>query len=241
MPLPKLAVPTYEMELLSTGDTIEYRPFLVKEEKILFMALEGGDNTEMGRAMKQVISNCVTDKINIDDLPLFELENILLRIRSKSVGDQADISYSCQEIIENNPCGNKVDLSVDLNKVELEESEDHSNEIFLTDNIGILMRYPKLDLMNMSINLDNQDTEDMFRIIESCIECIFDDENTYVMNDYKEEEKTEYFESLTQGQFTLIRNFFDTIPKLRFRDDYKCDKCGYTGELILEGLENFFV
>ena len=126
-------------------------------------------------------------------------------------------------------------------QVKLEESKDHSNEIFLTDNIGILMRYPKLDLMNMSINLDNQDTEDMFRIIESCIECVFDDKNTYDMNDYKEDEKTEFFESLTQGQFTKIRNFFDTIPKLRFKDRYKCDKCGYDGELILEGLENFFV
>jgi|2_EtaG_2_1085320.scaffolds.fasta_scaffold03563_4 hypothetical protein len=241
MPLPKLDVPTYEMELLSTGETIEYRPFLVKEEKILFMALEGGDNTEMGSAMNQILTNCVTGDINIDELPLFELEHILLRIRSKSVSDQANVVYSCQEEHEGRSCENPVELNIDLKEVNLEESENHSNEIFLTENIGILMKYPKLDLMNMNIDIENQNTDDMFRIIEDCVDCVFDSENTYDMNDYSAKEKTEFFDSLTQEQFTSIRDFFDTIPKLRFRDDYTCSKCGYKGEFILEGLENFFV
>tara|TARA_Y100000310_G_scaffold309646_1_gene353974 strand:+ start:762 stop:1484 length:723 start_codon:yes stop_codon:yes gene_type:complete len=240
MPLPKLDVPTYEMNLTS-GDTITYRPFLVKEEKILFMALEGESTNEMGRAMKQIITNCVTEDINIDDLPLFELENVLLKIRSKSVSEKAEVAYLCQETHENEVCNNRIELNVDLNDVELEINEDHTNEILLTDNVGILMRYPKLDLMDREINLDNQNTDDIFRIIEGCVECVFDEENTYTMDDYSEDERTEFFESLTQEQFTSIRGFFDTIPKLRFRDVYECDKCGKESELVLEGLENFFV
>jgi hypothetical protein len=238
MPLPKLDVPTYEMELTS-GDTITYRPFLVKEEKILFMALEGESNTEMGRAMKQVITNCVTDDLNIDELPLYELENILLKIRSKSVGEVTEVAYLCQQEHEDEICGNQVDLKINLNDVELEIIDDHTNEILLTENIGILMKYPKLDLMNRDI--DMTDTNETFRIIESCVECVFDDENTYTMDDYSEDERTEFFESLTQAQFTKIREFFETIPKLRFRDDYVCSKCGHEGELLLEGIDNFFV
>ena len=238
MPLPKLDVPTYEMEL-SSGDTIPYRPFLVKEEKILFMALEGEYPNEMGRAMKQIKTNCVTETINIDNLPLFELENILLKIRSKSVGEKAEIAYLCQETHEDEVCNNRIELNVDLNDVELEIIENHTKEILLTDTIGILMRYPKLDLMDRNIGLT--DTDETFRIIESCVEFVFDEESTYAMDDYSEDERTEFFESLTQEQFTSIREFFDTIPRLRFRDIYECDKCGNESELVMEGLENFFV
>ena len=238
MPLPKLDVTTYEMELTS-GDTITYRPFLVKEEKILFMALEGESPNEMGRAMKQIITNCVTETINIDNLPLFELENILLKIRSKSVGEKAEIAYLCQETHEDEVCNNRIELNVDLNDVELEIIENHTKEILLTDTIGILMRYPKLDLMDR--NIDLTDTDETFRIIESCVEFVFDEESTYAMDDYSEDERTEFFESLTQEQFTSIREFFDTIPRLRFRDIYECDKCGNESELVMEGLENFFV
>ena len=202
MPLPKLDVPTYEMELTS-GDTITYRPFLVKEEKILFMALEGESPNEMGRAMKQIITNCVTETINIDNLPLFELENILLKIRSKSVGEKAEIAYLCQETHEDEVCNNRIELNVDLNDVELEIIENHTKEILLTDTIGILMRYPKLDLMDR--NIDLTDTDETFRIIESCVEFVFDEESTYAMDDYSEDERTEFFESLTQEQFTSIR------------------------------------
>ena len=136
---------------LTSGDTITYRPFLVKEEKILFMALEGESPNEMGRAMKQIITNCVTETINIDNLPLFELENILLKIRSKSVGEKAEIAYLCQETHEDEVCNNRIELNVDLNDVELEIIENHTKEILLTDTIGILMRYPKLDLIDRNI------------------------------------------------------------------------------------------
>ena len=232
MPLPKLDVPTYELDLISIDKKITYRPFLVKEEKILMVAMEGEDQKEIVRAMKQVISNCILEEINIDTLPLFELEHILLNLRSKSVGEQTTISIICQS------CETSIPLKIDLNKVKIKQDKKHTKEIQITENIGIMMKYPKLDLM-----LDEEllsDSNKIFDIIEECVEFIWDDEETYKMDDYSKEEKTDFFESLSQNQFDNIREFFDTIPKLTLDVNYTCNSCKHKSKTVLEGMANFF-
>ncbi len=232
MPLPKLDVPTYELDLISLDKKITYRPFLVKEEKILMIAMEGEDQKEVVNAMKQVISNCIIDEINVESLPLFELEHILLNLRSKSVGEKTTISITCQN------CEKPIPLSIDLNKVKVKQDKSHTKEIQITESIGIMMKYPKLDLM-----LDEEllaDSNKIFDIIEECVDFIWDEDETYKMEDYTKEDKTEFFESLSQMQFDNIREFFDTIPKLSLDVNYTCTSCKHKAKTVLEGMANFF-
>ena len=232
MALPKLDIPTYELDLISIDKKITYRPFLVKEEKILMIAMEGEDQKELINAMKQIINNCIIEDLNIDDLPLFELEHILLNLRSKSVGEKTTVSITCQG------CENPIPLNVDLNKVKIKQDKKHTKEINLTENIGIMMKYPKLDMM-----LDEEllaDSNKIFEVIEDCVEYIWDNAETYKMDDYSIEEKTEFFESLSQLQFEDIRSFFDTIPKLSLDVNYTCRSCEHQSKTTLEGMANFF-
>ena len=239
MALPKIDVPIYDLKLQSTGQEIKYRPFLVKEEKILFMAMEGEDPIEQVNAMKQIINNCVVDDIDVDELPLFELEHILLNLRGKSVDNNARILLNCQEIIDDQECNGEIPVQIDLSEIKLLIDEEHEKEIELTPNIGIIMKYPNIETMKRL-----QDTEDeitnMFEMVEGCVECIYDDEDTYKLDDYNKEEKTEFFDSLTQGQFLQIRNFFDTIPRLSHDVETTCPVCNTKNTSTIEGLENFF-
>jgi len=234
MALPKLDVPIYTMNLLSDNRTIRYRPFLVKEEKILYMAMEGNDASEIQLAMKQVVNNCVQDTIDIDILPLFDLEYVLLHIRSKSVSDKSDVLYPCGN------CEHQIPITIDLTAVEISNPPKGKRDIMLTDKIGVTMNYPKMD-MAVSLQDTDSEMEGIWKIIEECTEQVFDETEVYDMRVASIEEKREFFDSLTQEQFRLIQDFFEDIPKLQYKDDYTCPECNHNSNLLIEGMANFFV
>lgn len=233
MPLPVINAPHYELTIPSTGQSIQYRPFLVKEEKILLMANEGGESVEMIRAMKQIIGNCIQGDYNTDNMPLFDVEYIFLKLRSKSVNEMSEVGFKCPacEIV------NKV--AIDLSKVEVTTTDNHTNKIDLTDNIGLIMKYPQLDSINIS-DLESTDIDTIFDVVSSCIDSIYQGEEIYDSNDYTKDEIAEFINNLTQQQFQNIQEFFDTMPKLTHTVPYDCSKCEYNEPLVLEGLQNFF-
>ena len=233
MPLPVIHAPHYELTVPSTGQTIRYRPFLVKEEKILLMANEGGEPAEMVRAMKQIISNCIQDDYNTDNMPLFDVEYIFLKLRSKSVNEISEVGFQCPtcEVV------NKIEI--DLSEVEVTTDNNHTNKVELTDEIGLIMKYPQLDSINMS-DLESADVDTVFNVVSSCIDSIYQGEEIYDSKDYTNDEIADFINNLTQQQFQYIQEFFDTMPKLSHTVDYDCSKCDYDEPLVLEGLQNFF-
>ena len=233
MALPKLDVPIYTMTLLSDDRDIRYRPFLVKEEKILFMAMEGNDNDEMTLAMKQIVNNCVQDTIDVDKLPLFDLEFILLNIRSKSVSNKSNVMYPCGS------CEEQIPIEIDLEDITISNKPKGKQNIQLTDKIGITLTYPRMDMAAMVTDSDDE-LSGIWKIIEECTEQIYDEENVYNLKNSPPEERQEFFDSLTQGQFALIRDFFDDLPKLQYINEYTCTSCDHQGTLMIEGMANFF-
>jgi rubrerythrin len=239
MALPKLDVPIYELELPSTGESISYRPFLVKEEKILLMAMEGEDEREITTAIKQIINNCIlSENLKVSSLPLFDIEYILLNLRARSMGDTIKTSYMYQDCKEEN-C-KPVELEIDVNSIQIEKDENHTTKIELTDSVGIIMKYPDIEMMSKMNNLTATETSEAFDLIVKCIDQIYDDETVYSKADYTPKQLKEFVEGLTQDQFRKIEQFFNTIPKMYKDVEFKCDKCGYTEDMRLEGLASFF-
>ena len=236
MPLPKLAVPTHTIKLHSLEKEIKYRPFLVKEEKLLLMALESGDDETMLSSIKTIINNCVHDeeKIDVDALPLFDLELWFLHLRAKSVGEVVELVFKCKS------CEAENEHNLNIDDVNLFISKDHENLIQLTDNIKIQMKYPNV---RQFASFENEDkpTEKLFNLVKDCIECIIDGEEVYEAKLQTKKELEEFIYSLNQQQFKKIINFFDTMPKLRHLVTYKCNKCGEDNIQLLEGVENFFL
>ena len=233
MPLPVINAPTYELTIPSTGQTVQYRPFLVKEEKILLMANEGGEATEIVRAMKQIIGNCIQNGYNTDNMPLFDVEYIFLKLRSKSVNEFSEVGFRCPECDEVNR------VQIDLSGVEISVDDTHSNKVELTNDIGLIMKYPQLDSVNIN-DLESNDVNVVFEVISSCIDSIYQGEEIHDSGDYTKQEISEFINNLTQEQFLKIQQFFDTMPKLSHTVPYKCGKCEYDEPLLLEGLQNFF-
>ena len=233
MPLPVINAPIYELTIPSTGQTVQYRPFLVKEEKILLMANEGGEASEIVRAMKQIIGNCIQNGYNTDNMPLFDVEYIFLKLRSKSVNEFSEVGFRCPECDEVNR------IQIDLSSVEISTNDTHSNKIELTNDIGLIMKYPQLDSINMN-DLQSTDVDTIFNVVSSCVDSIYQGEEIHDSGDYTKQEISEFINNLTQEQFLKIQQFFDTMPKLSHTVPYKCGKCEYDEPLLLEGLQNFF-
>ena len=233
MPLPVISTPTYELNIPSTGQAVQYRPFLVKEEKILLMANEGGETSEIVRAMKQIIGNCIQDGYNTDGMPLFDVEYIFLKLRSKSVNEISEVGFRCPKCDEVNK------IEINLSEVEIETDNTHTDKIELTDDIGLIMKYPQLDSINMN-DLQDTNVDAIFDVVSSCIDSIYQGEEIYDSKDYTKEEISEFINNLTQEQFQNIQQFFDTMPKLSHTVPYDCSKCEYDEPLIIEGLQNFF-
>ena len=235
MPLPKLDVPTYDLTLPSSNRQITFRPFLVKEEKILLMAMEGEEQNEMVNAMKQIIGNCIVEEINVDILPLFDLEFIFLNLRSKSVGAESTVGISCPN------CNTTNQFEINLDEIEISKTEEHTKEIHLTDSVGLIMKYPTVDVLKgVNISEETVDVENTMLMVESCVETLWEGDATYDMSDYTKDERQEFFDNLTQSQFAEIQNFFETMPKLSHDIQYSCSNCDYNDTMTLEGLQNFF-
>lgn len=236
MALPKHSYPTFELELPSSGKSIKYRPFIVKEEKILLLALESEEEAQIREAVKNLIKNCVITRIKVDELPSFDLEYLFLRIRAASVGEVVTMNVVCKDDNET-----QVEISIDLNTVEVYKPEGHTNKIMLTDNMGILMKYPS---MNRFIDSEflNKDikTEEVFEFIADSIEQVFDSEEVWDASTTSRKEMLEWVEHLTNKQFEDIQQFYETMPKLQHKFTVKNPKTGVESEYIIEGMQNFF-
>jgi len=238
MALPKLDVPIYELKLPSNNKKVSYRPFLVKEEKILLMAMEGEDQGEITIAIKQIINNCIIDNLDIDAMPLFDLEYILVNLRARSMGDIIKTNYVNRGCKEDN-C-KPIEIEIDVNDIKIEKDPTHSNKIELTDEVGMIMNYPNIETTSLISSLKKVKSDDAFDLIIGCIDKIYDKENVYSKADYTPEEIKDFIEGLTQDQFRKIEHFFNTIPKMYQNVNFNCERCGYKEEMRLEGLESFF-
>jgi len=233
MTLPVINTPTYELVVPSTKEKLTYRPFLVKEEKILLMAMEEENETQLNRALKQVVNNCTFQKVKVDKLPLFDLEYIFLRIRAKSVGEIAKLQILCEDDGET-----YVPTEIDLESIEVEFQEDHNTKIEITDDIGIVMSYPTFEYLDF--NVEGSDINKLFDIIGSSIHQIFEGETVYERADFNKKELKTFLESLTSEQFKRVQYFFETMPRLRHTLEIENPKTKVTNTVVLEGLNAFF-
>jgi len=236
MALPKLNTPTYELEVPSTDEKIKYRPFLVKEEKILLMAMESKDNAQIINAVKDIVSSCTFEKLNVATMPMFDMEFIFLNIRAKSVGEVSKLKILC-------PDDKKTYASVelDLTKVEVQVGDDHSNKIELTDDMGIIMTYPTIDSF-LESGIETVNASNMLDVVGSCVLQIYEQkgEKVYQAKDQTKKELTEFIESMNSGQFKKLQSFFDTMPKLTHTIQVKNPKTKKTSDVKLTGLNDFF-
>ena len=238
MPLPKIATPTYQLELPSSGKTVTYRPFLVKEEKVLVIALESEDNKQITNAIKAVLKSCVQTKgIKVEQLPTFDIEYLFLNIRGKSVGEELEVNIICPDDGETS-----VPVYVSLDEIEIYKEKGHTNKIKLDDNLMMEMKYPSLDQFiknNFDFNEENQ-MDQSFQLIASCIDKIYSEEEVWATADCTKKEVNEFLESMNSGQFKEIEKFFETMPKLKHDIKVKNPKTGVESDVVLEGLASFF-
>lgn len=239
MSLPKLNVPVYETVLPSTEKVIKYRPFLVKEEKVLLTAMEDGKTETIMNAVKQVLKNCIQSKIDLDKLPTFDLEFLFLRLRAKSVGEEVTIGLKPWGCPQNNGelCDKTTEVKVNLEEVKVIKDEKHTSKIMLDDNVGIKMRYP--DISKINIDTGN-DMETGMKMIHQSIDMIFTSEETHERDTISEKELEDFIDSLNTEQFAKIRTFFDTMPQLKHTAKYTCSTCGEEKETTITGLNSFF-
>ena len=238
MPLPKIATPTYELELPSTGKTVEYRPFLVKEEKLLVIALESEDNKQITTAIKAVLKSCVLTKgIKVESLPTFDIEYLFLNIRGKSVGEELDVNIICPDDETT-----EVSVQIDLDDIKVQREENHTNQIKLDDDFMMEMKYPSLDEFiksNFDVNDKNQ-MDQSFQLIASCIDKVYSADEAWATAHCTKKEVNEFLESMNSNQFKEIEKFFTTMPKLSHTIKVKNPKTKVESEVVLEGLASFF-
>ena len=238
MPLPKIATPTYQLELPSTGKTVTYRPFLVKEEKVLVIALESEDNKQITNAIKAVLKSCVQTKgIKVEQLPTFDIEYLFLNIRGKSVGEELEVNIICPDDGETS-----VPVYVNLDDIEVYKEKGHTNQIKLDDNLMMEMRYPSLEQFiksNFDFSDDNQ-MDQSFKLIGSCIDKIYTEEEVWVAADCTKKEVNDFLDSMNSSQFKDIEKFFDTMPKLSHTIKVTNPVTEVESEVVIEGLASFF-
>ena len=238
MPLPKITTPTYELELPSTEKSVRYRPFLVKEEKLLVIALESEDTKQITNAIKTVIKNCILTKdIKVETLPTFDIEFLFLNIRGKSVGEQVEVNVICPDDNETN-----VSVSIDLDDIKVQKNEEHTNKIKVDPKIMMEMKYPSLEQFiknNFDFNNENQ-MEQSFDLIASCIDKIYTEDEVWSAADVTKKEVIEFLESMNSSQFKDIEKFFETMPKLSHKIQITNPKTKVKSEVVLEGLASFF-
>lgn len=231
MALPKLNTPTFELTLPSNGKKIKYRPFLVKEHKILLTMAEA-DDKEVARVVSDLIDVCTFNKLEIAKLPHFDIEYVFLQLRGKSIGEKVDVVLNCD-------CGNKIDTSFSIDNLKIEKNSSHTNKIMLNEEYGVEMKYPMFeDVVGV---FASKDTSKVVDLIVKCVKGIFDKENYWDAEEQTKEEVEEFVFSLTKEQFDKIETFFVTAPKVVQEIEADCTKCGKHNVTKLEGLSNFFV
>ena len=238
MPLPKIATPTYELELPSSGETIKYRPFLVKEEKLLVIALESEDNKQITTAIKAVLKSCILSKgIKVDTLPTFDIEYLFLNIRGKSVGEELEVNVYCPDDNET-----QVPVTINLDDIQVQKNEDHTNKIKIDESVMMEMRYPSLEqFIKNNFDFDDKNAMDQsFDLIAACIGKIYTEEEVWSTADCSKKEVKEFLESMNSNQFKDIEKFFETMPKLSHTIKVTNPNTKVESDVVLEGLASFF-
>lgn len=237
MPLPVISTPTYELYLPVTGKKIKYRPFLVKEEKILIIAMESEDEKQIGRAVKDVLSNCIlTRGVKVDKLPTFEIEYLFLHVRGKSVGESVDLLITCPDDEQT-----QVPIGIDLDDIQIEVVNEHNRDIVLDDNYTMRMKYPSLDqFIKSNFNQTDVSVDETFDLISGCIEQVFSADEAWSASDCTKKELFAFLEQLNSKQFQAVEKFFETMPKLSHSVKVKNPNTGVENDVVLEGLASFF-
>ena len=240
MPLPKISTPTYELELPSTGKKIRYRPFLVREEKILLIALESEDTKQISNAIVQILSDCIlTKSVKVSDLSTFDIEYLFLNVRAKSVGETVEVNVTCPDDGET-----QVKMEIAIDDIKVQKDKDHTNIIKLDDNLSMKLKYPSLEQFvenNFEVSGENSEVDKSLALIVTCIDIVYDEEESWSAADCTKKELQEFVEQMNTKQFKEIENFFVTMPKLAHTIKVKNPNTKKTSEVVLEGLASFFI
>lgn len=235
MALPILNTPSFEVELPISKKTVKYRPFLVKEEKVLLMALESQDQKQIVKAMNDIVETCTFGEVQGKTLPVAELEYLFLKLRAKSVGENSTIGLKCKS------CSTSNQITLNLEEIKLDVGQLAEKKIMLTDSVGIMMKYPTADDVLKNVDSKKSDIENTYSVIGACIETIFDTDSVHDVASLGKNEVSEFIDSLNKQQFAKIKEFFDALPKLKKDLEFKCEKCEESNHYSLEGMESFFV
>jgi len=238
MALPVLETPTYELTLPSADVQVKFRPFLVKEEKLLLQALETGDNKEVVRVLKDIVNVCTFGQLDGGNMPTFDLEYVFLQIRAKSVGEIAKVNLLCPDDKKT-----YAPVEIDLSKVEVEVDDNHTNKIVINEerNLGVIMKYPTIDSVEPDVKLGDLKTNKLFEMIANCIHEIFDGETVHSGKDYSKEEMMKFLEGLDRKSFDKMNAFFETMPQLKHEVELTNPKTKVTSKIVLKGAQDFFV
>ena len=238
MPLPKISTPTYELVIPSTEKKIKYRPFLVKEEKILIIAMESEDTTQIANAVKDVIKSCIlTRGVKVEELSTFDIEYLFLNIRGKSVGEEIEVNVICPDDEET-----QVPVTINIDEIKIQRNEDHDNKIKIDDDIVLVMKYPSLDqFIKNNFDFENKNAMDQsFELIGSCIDSVCGEDEVWAAEDCTKKELNEFLESMNSSQFKGVEKFFETMPKLSHTVKVTNPNTKVESEVVLEGLASFF-
>ena len=237
MTLPSIETPRYELTLPSTDKVLQYRPFLVKEEKILLVAMESNNNKEILNATKEILRACTFEKIDVDTLPIFDIEYIFLQIRSKSVGEVSKVKLLCPEDKET-----YADVEIDLTKVNVQVDDAHTNNVVIDENrkLGIVFNYPTLEMTKAGFNVTDTDIDSLFEIMANSINHIYEGDKIYPSKDSTKEEMKKFLEQLPQTAFVKIKTFFETMPQLRHSVEVENPKTKVKSTIVLKGIRDFF-
>lgn len=240
MGLPKIDVPTFDLTFPSNGQTVKARPFLVKEEKLLLMASESKDINEVINATIQVLNNCVLDEdINIEKLPFFDIDYLFIALRAKSVGENIEIRFTCNNIVDGDTCNNIFPATLDISNCVIVKDDNVSDDIKVGEGKSVKLKYPTYRQMKL-ITSNDSDTDKKIRLIASCIEFIYDKDQIYSAKDHTKEELVEFVEGMTENNFKKMEAFIDNLPSFAVTAEATCDKCGFQHKLRYTNFERFF-
>lgn len=240
MALPVINTPTYNLVIPSSKKSVKYRPFLVKEEKAILIAQQSEDISVMVDTLKSVINSCILDKINVDDLATFDLEYIFTQIRAKSVGEVIELMFPCDEEHGEENDKAKTKISIDLTKIIVEIPEGHTKKIELFGEVGIMMKYPTIEIMTKLEKADQDDLDKIFDVVADCIDFVFEGDKIHYAKEQKREELIQFLGNLNSEQFNKVQEFFMTIPRIKKDIEYDCPVCGKHHIKTLEGMQSFF-
>jgi len=239
MNLPKIDVPVYSVELPSTKEQITFRPFLVKEQKLFLMNSEGGAETQdLIKVIRQVLKNCILNTVDIDALPVFDIEYLFLNLRARSVSEVVNLKYRCNNIVNENRCDTVNEIDINVLEIKPTIYPEHTNKIALTDKVGICMKYPTFEMLTLLS--DKNEGDAIMETIYNSIDYIYDEESIYYAKDISRQEIEDFIDGIQQKDLEKLRVFFDTMPKIKKDVDYSCKKCGYSEKIQLEGIQDFF-